>query len=419
MPTILSFLSGRQITNDSGVPQTGAKIYHYRATTTTALIVWQDSGETVPHPQPVVCDGGGFVPLIYVDDTFNWKTVVTTSADVILPQYNFDNLSKAEADASALGFAPVLLEWTQVTSAGSPVALVPGDAGKGYEGDTTGGNITFNLPSAASVGNGKGFAYKKTAGSNSIILASFGAELIEGSTSDYTIGFFNQTVYIISNGANWLAFAIVGDPILAARLPSVPTVQRFTSGSGTYTPAALVRRIRVCMVGGGGGGGASATNGGAVGGDTSFASWTAIHGNGGAVGGTSTGGAGGTAGVNGTGTLLARFDGADGGDGSNTSTTAFGGPGGSSVFGGGGALSLQNATANAAKANTGSGGSGGGQNGGNGGGGGGAGEYVEFNVTAPVAVSYAVGAGGAGGAAGTQAGAAGAAGIIIVEEFYL
>lgn len=219
MPTILSFLSGRQITNDSGVPQTGAKVYHYRAGTTTALTVWQDSGASVAHAQPVVCDAGGFVPLVYVDDTFNWKIVVTTAADVILPQYNFDNLEKAETDASGGGFALLLLEWSQVTAAGSPVALVPGDAGTGYEGDTTAGDITFNLPSAASVGNGKGFCFKKTGGSNSLILASFGAELIEGSTSDYTIGFFNQSVYIISNGASWLAFAIVGDPILAARLP--------------------------------------------------------------------------------------------------------------------------------------------------------------------------------------------------------
>ncbi len=241
MPTILSFLSGRQITNDSGVPQTGAKVYHYRAGTTTNLTVWQNSGATVPHAQPVVCDAGGFVPLVYVDDTFDWKIVVTTATDVTLPQYNFDNLTKAESDASGGGFALLLLDWTQVTSAGSPVALLPGDAGKGYEGDTTGGNITFNLPSAASVGNGKGFCFKKTGGANSLILASSGTELIEGSASDYTIGFFNQSIYIISNGANWLAFAIVGDPIADARLPAaaiaiVGVANGLTIVNNTATP---------------------------------------------------------------------------------------------------------------------------------------------------------------------------------------
>ena len=116
MPTILSFLSGRQITNDSGVPQTGAKVFHYRAGTTTALPVWQNAGASVAHAQPVVCDAGGFVPLIYVDDTFDWKIVVTTAVGVTLPQYNFDNLPKAESDASALGFAPPIFPWVQAGS---------------------------------------------------------------------------------------------------------------------------------------------------------------------------------------------------------------------------------------------------------------------------------------------------------------
>lgn len=95
MATIISHLSGRQITNNSGVPQAGAKIYHYRAGTTTALTVWQNAAATVAHAQPVVCDAGGFVPMIYVDGTYDWKVAVTTSADVSLAQYSADNLPKA------------------------------------------------------------------------------------------------------------------------------------------------------------------------------------------------------------------------------------------------------------------------------------------------------------------------------------
>src|SRR6266700_2356395 len=95
---------------------------------------------------------------------------------------------------------------------------------------------------------------------------------------------------------------------------AAPTVQRFTSSSGTYTPTGGTVRIRVRIAGGGGGGAAQATNAGANGGDTSFGSWTAIHGNGGAVAGS--GGAGGTGGATGTGTLIVRFPGGQGGDGS-------------------------------------------------------------------------------------------------------
>lgn len=101
MSTILSFLSGRQITNSSGVPQPGARIYHYRAGTLTALTVWSNAGATSAHTTPYVeCDSGGFVPLIYFDDTYDVKVVVKTSADVTLQTY--DNLPKAGVAASQI-----------------------------------------------------------------------------------------------------------------------------------------------------------------------------------------------------------------------------------------------------------------------------------------------------------------------------
>jgi hypothetical protein len=210
------------------------------------------------------------------------------------------------------------------------------------------------------------------------------------------------------NGTAWMAFG------------KAPTVQKFTSGtSQTYTPSTGVVRIRVRMVGGGGGGGAQSTNAGSNGGDTSFGSWTAIHGNGGRVNGAA-GGAGGTGGVDGTGTKIIRVDGAkgQGAIGSGTANTnAAGGAGGSSPFGGGGA-GIQNVAGTSAAANSGSGGAGGGSGGNNGGAGGGASEYVEFWVSTPSATSYTVGTGGNGGSAGGFAGGNGAAGVIIIEEFY-
>src|SRR6266567_6959953 len=101
-----------------------------------------------------------------------------------------------------------------------------------------------------------------------------------------------------------------------ANKPSAPTVQRFTSGSGTYTPTSGTVRFRVRMFGGGGGGSAATTNSGSNGTDTSFGTWTAIHGNGGATN-NGAGGTGGTGGATGTGTLIARFNGGTGGTGSN------------------------------------------------------------------------------------------------------
>ncbi len=205
---------------------------------------------------------------------------------------------------------------------------------------------------------------------------------------------------------------------------TAPTVQRFTTGtSQTYTPTAGFARIKVRMSGGGGGGGATVTNAGSVGTDTSFGSWTAIHGNGGGAGGAA-GGAGGTGGVNSTGTLIVRFDGSAGQSGFQTNIAGVvpnGGIGGMNAFGGYG-RTAGGAAGGAAPANTGGGGGGAGSNAANAGSGGGAGEYVEFFMTAAQVGSsqtYTVGGGGNGGTAGTNAGGNGAAGIIVIEEYYI
>lgn len=200
------------------------------------------------------------------------------------------------------------------------------------------------------------------------------------------------------------------------RVPAIPTIQRFTSGSGTYTPSANLKYIKVRMRGGGGGGAAQATNDGANGVTSSFGTWTAVFGGGGSTS-TGAGGVGGTGGANGTGQLVNREDGQNGGAdflfASGGSGTLSGGTGG----GIGGGSAIQNTVSViAGKANTGSGGGGA-----SGGSGGGAGEFVEFIMSAAqvgASQTYAVGSGGNGGAAGTVAGGNGSAGIIIIEEFH-
>lgn len=200
MTTALSFLSGRQITNDNGTPQAGAKLYIYREGTTTALTVWTDDAASVAHANPIVCDAGGFVPLIYVDDTFDYKVVIKTSADVTLKTY--DNIP-APDPSSTTGFFPTLLTWVTKTSAQSPVALTAADAGNAYETDTTSGNVTFNLPAAASIGNGKGFTFKKLIAANSMIIDPNGSETIDDSSISVTVTRQYDVVHIVSDGAEW------------------------------------------------------------------------------------------------------------------------------------------------------------------------------------------------------------------------
>lgn len=210
---------------------------------------------------------------------------------------------------------------------------------------------------------------------------------------------------------------------------SIPTIQRFASGSGTYTKPAGVKYLRVKMVGAGGGGGglgASTAPTGVTGGDTIFNSIHAAGGVGGTGATTAPGGVGGAGGSAGTGTATLRVSGQSGADGASVSANVaqYGADGGSSPFFGGGARGpIFGNVGRAGITNTGGGGSGAGSSTTQDpSGGGGSGEYAEIIIGSPAATyAYVVGAGGAGGiGTGTnaQTGGAGAAGVIIVEEFY-
>lgn len=210
-----------------------------------------------------------------------------------------------------------------------------------------------------------------------------------------------------------------------------PTVQRFTSGSGTYTTPANVKYIRVKMAGGGGGGQGSGTASlgtGGAGGATTFGSslLTANGGGGGGAGGFS-GGAGGTATVSAPAITIAAVSGESGQDiqTHQTGIDSFSGSGGSTPFGGAGSGRVSGSAGRSATSNTGSGAGGGGiaiaTVGGNVGAGGGAGGYIEAIINSPSATyAYSVGTGGTAGTAGTSgfAGGTGGSGVIIVEEYY-
>lgn len=216
-----------------------------------------------------------------------------------------------------------------------------------------------------------------------------------------------------------------------------PTIQKFTSGTGTYTlptsPSPLYIKVR--MLGGGGGGAGSGTaggNAGGSGGGSYFrvgASPDLLVANGGSGAAGSTGDVGGSGGTSslGTGPIGTTVIGSHGGGLSVAVSGARsqGGTGGGTPFGcvGQGAGLGSGASAGLdGPANSGVGGSGaGGPSGGYSGGGGGGGGYVEALISSPSSTyAYSVGASGTAGTAGTSGtpGGAGAAGYIEVTEFY-
>lgn len=290
--------------------------------------------------------------------------------------------------------------------------------------------------------------YAQGGGANVVSQASYAADPLVGTGRGSGIlpsNFYNKSLRQGSVGSYLIAQLIVDilgvdalDNASAATLlanfklaisktSTQPTVQRFTSGVGTYTrTSANVRRIWVRMIGGGGGGGAVITNDGAAGTTTALDFVASAGGGAAGLKGTSIGGAGGAGGTGGTdvaGTTIIRASGGDGGSGTINGGATFnaqGGMGGSGVFGGAG-RNGNSSTGQPGKANTGGGGGGASANSGsvNSAGGGGSGEYVELYLNNPSAsYGYTIGAGGAGGAAGTVAGGAGAAGVVIIVEFY-
>lgn len=227
------------------------------------------------------------------------------------------------------------------------------------------------------------------------------------------------------NGSQWVP-APVAVTLLA------PTVQKFTSGSGTYTlptsPAPMY--IRVVAVGGGGGGGGSGSGGGtagSVGGNTTFGtSLISANGGGGGTFQASGGGAGGSAslGVGPVGIAITGGGGESGNNQNQSNQTQSGGVGGNSALGGGARSTVYNSAGTSGAANTGGGGSGGGSNnviGVGSGSGGGSGGYVDAIIYTPSSTySFSVGVGGSAGTAGTSGltGGAGGSGVIIVYEHY-
>jgi hypothetical protein len=273
-------------------------------------------------------------------------------------------------------------------------------------------------------------------GTGAATLTNHGVLIGQSTSAIAAAGAGTSGQVLMSNGAS-------ADPSMQtvpgnSTILRAPTIQSFTSGSGTYSrpsnPSPLY--ILVVMVGGGGGGsgsGAGAQTSGTAGGDTTFGAslLTATGGTGGNAS-TGAGGVGGTATVNSpaTGTGISggggQGDSQVSGSGGSASNLTCGGQGGSSFFGGagGGGAGNNPSAGQAAGANSGSGGGGGGGNNVAGmvsGPGGGSGAFVQAIITAPSSTySYAVGAGGSAGAAGNsgQNGGAGAAGRITVYEYY-
>lgn len=302
-------------------------------------------------------------------------------------------------------------------SADLPTITLTGDV----TGSASGGSIATTYAGTVPINKGGTGQTTASAAFNALSPITTTGDMIysaSGATnSRLPIGSTGQVLEVVSGIPAWTSF-------------KAPTIQKFTSASGTYTtptsPAPLY--IRIVMVGGGGGGSASGTaSGGAGGAGTASTFGTSLLSAGGGTGGSWGGGgaSGGSASL-GSGPIGISLGGATGScSGVQTITgNSVGGNGGASAFGGAGQGLYTNINGGSGQTNTGGGGGGGGLvfgTAGDTGSGGGSGGYVDALITSSIAATYAyvVGAGGSAGVATTgNNGGTGGSGLVTVFEYY-
>jgi hypothetical protein len=300
---------------------------------------------------------------------------------------------------------------TTATAAGTTTLTASSTYQQYFTGTTT---QTVILPVTSTLILGETFSITNIS-TGTVTVQSSGANTIIAQPSGTTVVY---TCILITGttAASWNASTAASGGAFT------PTVQKFLSGSGTYTTPANVSFISVQMVGGGSGGqgGGTSSGTGGTGGNTTFGTSLLT-----ATGGTA-GGSPGSPTVSSPAIQVVAVSGGFGGAGYPSAGTSFyaGGVGGSTIFGGAGANLNLNNPGNAGAANTGAGGGGGANNGTTNtptGFGGNAGAGIVAIITSPSATySYAVGAAGAAGTAGTNGfvGGAGGSGVIIVTEYY-
>jgi hypothetical protein len=93
MAALLFYIPKAIPLDSNGALLSGAKANFFISGTTTRQDTFNAKTLNVAHPNPVVADGNGVFPPIYLDDTLNYKLDLTDSTDVSLPGYPVDNLA--------------------------------------------------------------------------------------------------------------------------------------------------------------------------------------------------------------------------------------------------------------------------------------------------------------------------------------
>jgi hypothetical protein len=122
----------------------GAKVYFYDAGGTTPRSIWTNKGATVAASNPVITDGNGVIPPIWVSGTADYRIVINTASNQLIR--TIENLQGAASEAGV------------VVGGGSTYALTTGDIKWNFDTSEITGFVKLNAQTIGNAGSGAHYA---------------------------------------------------------------------------------------------------------------------------------------------------------------------------------------------------------------------------------------------------------------------
>jgi len=175
----------------NGAVAPGALVEFYLTNSTTPAITYSDYGLTVPNADPVVADGNGNLPSIFLDPAITYKVVITDSTGA--NSVTADPVSSWVAAITAglnLGTAAPANLGTSGGTLGllnSNLTFSGGNTSSGYWSFTGGGGITPQAaPNAADIGY-MGFPQNAATAPYTVAMTDLGKDIIVAATGTITL----------------------------------------------------------------------------------------------------------------------------------------------------------------------------------------------------------------------------------------
>lgn len=185
MPTVLlsPIGNGQQFFDNAGLPLSGGIIYTYQAGSTTPLTTFTTSSGLTPNTNPIILDSAGrFANEVWLQDGYNYKFVIQTSAAVTLQ--TLDNIyGIPSSSGGAAGTVP-----------SGMIAIWSGSTGSIPSGWVlcNGTNGTPDLRNSFVLGAGDTYSVGQTGGSKDAIVVAH-THTVTGVTGSGAVTSFTTT----------------------------------------------------------------------------------------------------------------------------------------------------------------------------------------------------------------------------------